>query len=308
MDIENKKYKTLVLALGGNALLQRNEVLSADNQYKNIAAVAKVVKVLSEDYNVVIVHGNGPQVGLLSLQNLAYEETPAYPLDILVAETQGMLGYMITQSLGQEQGMPPVSSVLTRVLVDTNDAAFQDPTKFIGPVYNEQEAAEMAQRYGWTMKQDGKYIRRVVPSPMPKRILDLDAINALLNMRHVVVCNGGGGVPVVNNGDSGFSGIEAVIDKDFSAALLASELNADCLLVLTDADAVYQDWGTPNQRALRDVTAQELKPFAIADGSMGPKAQAVIGYVEKSGNPAYIGALHDAAQILKGEKGTKIHL
>ncbi|WP_159567666.1 carbamate kinase [Budvicia diplopodorum] len=304
----NKKYKTLVLALGGNALLQRNEVLSADNQYKNIAAIAKVVKVLSEDYNVVIVHGNGPQVGLLSLQNLAYEETPAYPLDILVAETQGMLGYMITQSLGQEAGMPQVTSVLTRVLVDTDDVAFKNPTKFIGPVYNQQSAAEMAKRHGWTMKQDGKYIRRVVPSPMPKRILDVDAINALLSMRHVVVCNGGGGVPVADNKNNGFIGIEAVIDKDFSAALLAAELNADCLLVLTDADAVYQDWGTPNQRALRDVTAEALKPFAIADGSMGPKAQAVIGYVEKSGNPAYIGALHDAAQILKGEKGTKIHL
>lgn len=308
MDNKNKKYKTLVLALGGNALLQRNEILSAENQYKNIAAVAKVVKVLSEDYNVVIVHGNGPQVGLLSLQNLAYEETPAYPLDILVAETQGMLGYMITQSLGQESGMPLVSSILTRVLVDTGDLAFKDPTKFIGPVYNEQTAAEMIQRYGWTMKEDGKYIRRVVPSPMPKRILDLEAINLLLKMRHVVVCNGGGGVPVSDNGKYGFTGVEAVIDKDFSAALLASELNADCLLVLTDADAVYQDWGTPNQRALRDVTTQELKPFAVADGSMGPKAQAVIGYVEKSGNPAYIGALHDAAEILKGEKGTKIHL
>lgn len=308
MNNGNKKYKTLVLALGGNALLQRNEVLSAENQYKNIAAVAKVVRVLSDEYNIVIVHGNGPQVGLLSLQNLAYQETPAYPLDILVAETQGMLGYMITQSLGQEAGMPPVSSVLTRVLVDTDDVAFNDPTKFIGPVYNEQDAAKMVKRYGWIMKEDGKYIRRVVPSPMPKRILDLDAINMLLKMRHVVVCNGGGGVPVVDNGKNGFSGIEAVIDKDFSAALLASELKADCLLVLTDADAVYQDWGTPNQRALRDVTTEALKPFAVADGSMGPKAQAVIGYVEKSGNPAYIGALHDAALILKDQKGTKIHL
>ncbi|AKJ42495.1 carbamate kinase [Pragia fontium] len=308
MDKSNKQYKTLVLALGGNALLQRNEVLSAENQYKNIAAVAKVVKTLSEDYNVVIVHGNGPQVGLLSLQNLAYEETPAYPLDILVAETQGMLGYMISQSLSEEAGMPPVSSVMTRVLVDNNDEAFADPTKFIGPVYNKESAEEAAKRYGWIMKEDGKYIRRVVPSPMPQSILDLDAINALIGMRHVVVCNGGGGVPVVKNSGAGYKGIEAVIDKDFSAALLAAELKADCLLVLTDADAVYQDWGTPNQRALRDVTTEELKPFAVADGSMGPKAQAVIGYVEKSGNPAFIGALHDAAQILKREKGTCIHL
>lgn len=298
--------KTLVMALGGNALLQRGEVLSAENQYKNIGLVAEVVTTLSKDYRVVIVHGNGPQVGLLALQNLACNVSPAYPLDILVAETQGMLGYMIAQTLGQQPDMQPVSTLLTRIEVDGDDPAFQTPSKYIGPVYQPEQEMELRERYGWQLKRDGQYIRRVVASPRPQRVLELAAIEALLALDHIVVCAGGGGVPVVPVAD-GYCGVEGVIDKDLTAARLAIELNAEHLMILTDADAVYQDWGTPDARALRDVTPDQLRPFAAPDGAMGPKAEAVINFVEQTGKIASIGALKDAPDILVGIKGTRVH-
>lgn len=299
--------KVLVIALGGNALLQRGEVLSAENQYKNISLVAEVVATLSRDYRVVIVHGNGPQVGLLALQNLAYPAAPPYPLDILVAETQGMLGYMITQKLGHIAGMPPVSTLLTRVEVHGDDPAFQTPGKYIGPVYSPEQEAELREQYGWQMKQDGQYIRRVVASPRPQRVLDVEGIKGLLALDHVVVCAGGGGMPVVQVTE-GYCGVEAVIDKDLTASRLAVELGAEHLMILTDADAVYQGWGTPQARALEDVTPMQLRPFAAPDGAMGPKAEAVIEFVEQTGNVAWIGALKDAPAILAGQKGTRVHL
>lgn len=299
--------KTLVIALGGNALLQRGEVLSAENQYKNIGLVAEVVATLSKDYRVVIVHGNGPQVGLLALQNLACDVAPAYPLDILVAETQGMVGYMIAQKLGQIPTMPPVSTLLTRIEVHGDDPAFSVPGKYIGPVYQPDQEANLREKYGWELKQDGEYVRRVVASPRPQRVLDLHGINALLELDHVVVCAGGGGMPVVKVSE-GYCGVEAVIDKDLTASRLAVELNAEHLMILTDADAVYQDWGTPQAKALLDVTPHELRPFAAPDGAMGPKAEAVIDFVEQTGNVAWIGALRDAPAILAGLKGTRVHL
>lgn len=299
--------KTLVIALGGNALLQRGEVLSADNQYKNIEQVAEVVATLSRDYSVVIVHGNGPQVGLLALQNLACDVAPAYPLDILVAETQGMLGYMIAQKLSLKSDMPPVSTLLTRIEVNGDDPAFQAPGKFIGPVYSPEQESTLSEQYGWKMKRDGQYVRRVVASPRPQRVLDLAGIKALLALDQVVVCAGGGGIPVVKAGE-GYCGVEAVIDKDLTAARLAVELGAEHLMILTDADAVYQNWGTASARALRDVTPAQLKPFAAPDGAMGPKAEAVIEFVAQTGKEAWIGALKDAPQILAGLKGTRIHL
>lgn len=295
--------KKLVIALGGNALLQRGEVLSAENQQRSIELFAQTVTSLARDYQLVIVHGNGPQVGLLALQNAAYTGSPAWPLDILVAESQGMIGVAIAQALTQCAGGTPVTTLMTRVEVDPDDAAFATPGKYIGPVYLPEQQSELEKRYGWTIKADGQHIRRVVPSPAPKNIVDGDAIQTLLAAGHTVICCGGGGVPVVAQGDS-YRGTEAVIDKDLTAAVLACTLDADHLLILTDADAVYEHWGTPQARALRHVTPEELAPFAAPDGAMGPKAAAVIQFVKQSGNAAFIGALKDAPQILAGEKGT----
>ena len=295
--------KKLVIALGGNALLQRGEILSAENQQRSIQVFAQRVATLARDYQLVIVHGNGPQVGLLALQNAAYTESPAWPLDILVAESQGMIGAAIAQALTQNVGNSSVTTLMTRVEVDPQDEAFAAPGKYIGPVYQPDQQAELEQRYGWTMKADGQYIRRVVPSPMPQNILDSDAIRILVEAGHTVICCGGGGVPVVAQGE-GYQGTEAVIDKDLTAAVLANAINADHLLILTDADAVYEHWGTAQARALRHVTTEELAPFAAPDGAMGPKAAAVIQFVKQTGRSAFIGALKDAPQILTGEKGT----
>lgn len=295
--------KKLVIALGGNALLQRGEILSAENQQRSIQVFAQRVATLARDFQLVIVHGNGPQVGLLALQNAAYTESPAWPLDILVAESQGMIGAAIAQALTQNTGGCPVTTLMTRVEVDPQDEAFATPGKYIGPIYQPDQQAELEQRYGWTMKADGQYIRRVVPSPIPQNILDGEAIQMLMEAGHTVICCGGGGVPVVAQGN-GYVGTEAVIDKDLTAAVLANTINADHLLILTDADAVYEHWGTPQARALRHVTTEELAPFAAPDGAMGPKAAAVIQFVKQTGRSAFIGALKDAPQILTGEKGT----
>lgn len=297
--------KTIVIALGGNALLARGEALSAENQYRNIAQIADAVASLSQEYQVVIVHGNGPQVGLLALQNQAYSDSPAWPLDVLVAETQGMLGYMIAQVLGSRAGIPPVVTLLTRVEVDAADPAFRQPGKYIGPVWAAEEQSALEARYGWQMKKDGDYVRRVVPSPRPQKILERQAISQLLADGNVVICAGGGGTPVVEENGS-YQGMEAVVDKDLAASVLAQSLQAEALLILTEADAVYLDWGTPKARALRTATVDDLRPLAVPDGAMGPKAEAAIQFVEMTGHPAYIGALRDAPAILRGEKGTHI--
>ncbi|EML5901498.1 carbamate kinase [Citrobacter freundii] len=296
--------KTLVVALGGNALLQRGEALTAENQYRNIASAVPALARLARTYRLAIVHGNGPQVGLLSLQNLAWKEVEPYPLDVLVAETQGMIGYMLAQSLTAEPEMPPVTTVLTRIVVSEDDPAFMTPEKFIGPVYSPEEQTQLEATYGWHMKRDGKYLRRVVASPEPRQIVESDAIKLLLKEGHVVICSGGGGVPVTGEG----LGSEAVIDKDLAAALLAEQIDADGLVILTDADAVYENWGTPEQRAIRQASPDELAPFAKADGSMGPKVTAVSGYVKRRGKPAWIGALSRIEDTLAGNAGTCIRL
>lgn len=296
--------KTLVVALGGNALLQRGEALTAENQYRNIADAVPALARLARSYRLAIVHGNGPQVGLLALQNLAWKAVEPYPLDVLVAESQGMIGYMLAQRLALEPDMPPVTAVLTRIKVSADDPAFLEPEKFIGPVYSPEEQMALEATYGWHMKRDGKYLRRVVASPAPRQIIESAAIELLLKEGHVVICSGGGGVPVAGEGE----GVEAVIDKDLAAALLAEQIAADGLIILTDADAVYEHWGTPQQRAIRQASPDELAPFAKADGAMGPKVTAVSGYVKRCGKPAWIGALSRIDDTLAGRAGTCISL
>jgi len=226
--------KKIVIALGGNALLQRGDVLSAENQQRSIKVFAKMVAALAGDYQLVIVHGNGPQVGLLALQNAAYTESPAWPLDLLVAESQGMIGSAIAQELTHFVRNVPVTTLMTRVEVDAHDPAFSLPGKYIGPVYQPEQQAALESRYGWIMKADGNYIRRVVPSPLPQKIVDDKAISTLMDAGHLVICCGGGGIPVIAQGE-GYEGTEAVIDKDLTAAVLAQSIHADHLLILTDA-------------------------------------------------------------------------
>ncbi len=296
---------TLVVALGGNALLKRGEPLEADIQRKNIDLAAKTIASLTHNWRVVLVHGNGPQVGLLALQNSAYENVTPYPLDILGAESQGMIGYMLQQSLKNQLPQREVSVLLTQVEVDAADPAFANPTKYIGPVYDQAQADALSAEKGWRFKADGTYFRRVVLSPQPKRIVESDAINALISRDHLVICNGGGGVPVVEKAD-GYHGIEAVIDKDLSAALLARQIEADALLILTDADAVYVDWGKPGQRPLAQVTPALLDEMTFDAGSMGPKVAACSRFVRECNGIAGIGALADGPAILAGDKGTLI--
>ncbi|PSW05789.1 carbamate kinase [Photobacterium lipolyticum] len=298
--------QTVVVALGGNAMLRRGEPLEADIQRRNIAKAAKAIAEFGKEYNVVLVHGNGPQVGLLALQGLAYKEVGPYPLDVLGSETQGMIGYMLMQELKNLLPDQHISCMLTQMSVNPDDPAFANPSKPIGPVYDDFEAHELAKKHHWTVKPDGQYFRRVVPSPKPTGIIENDAINALIDREHLVICTGGGGIPVKYiNGK--LVGVEAVIDKDMSAAFLAKQLKADALLILTDTNAVYLDWGTPNQRALRRTTPAELAQYDFDVGSMGPKIEASCDFINQGGKLVGIGALEDGLHILKGEAGTNIN-
>ncbi|HDO1316244.1 carbamate kinase [Aeromonas veronii] len=299
------KKPTVVVALGGNALLRRGEPLEADIQRKNIATAAKTIALIAQEYNVVLVHGNGPQVGLLALQNSAYTKVSPYPLDVLGAESQGMIGYMLIQELKNLMPSRNVTALLTQVQVDPKDPAFANPTKFIGPVYEEVEARTLAEEKHWVVKADGKFFRRVVPSPLPQRIVEGDAIETLIAQGHLIICTGGGGIPVTWDGQS-LTGIEAVIDKDMSAAYLAKQIKADALLILTDADAVYLDWGKPTQRPLRVTSPDELAGVKFDAGSMGPKVEASCEFVKATGGMVGIGSLEDGLAILKGEAGTNI--
>ena len=299
------KKPTVVVALGGNALLRRGEPLEADIQRKNIATAAKTIALIAQEYNVVLVHGNGPQVGLLALQNSAYTKVSPYPLDVLGAESQGMIGYMLIQELKNLMPSRNVTALLTQVQVDPEDPAFANPTKFIGPVYEEVEARALAAEKQWSVKADGKFFRRVVPSPLPQRIVEGDAIETLIAQGHLIICTGGGGIPVTWDGQS-LTGIEAVIDKDMSAAYLAKQIKADALLILTDADAVYLDWGKPTQRPLRVTSPDELAGVKFDAGSMGPKVEASCEFVKATGGMVGIGSLEDGLAILKGEAGTNI--
>ncbi|WP_299138411.1 carbamate kinase [uncultured Vibrio sp.] len=297
--------QTVVVALGGNALLRRGEPLEADVQRRNIETAVKTISEIAKVYNVVLVHGNGPQVGLLALQGLEYKKVNPYPLDVLGSETQGMIGYMLMQEFKNYLPNRNISCMLTQMTVDPNDPAFADPTKPIGPIYEEAEARELAEKFHWIVKPDGQHFRRVVPSPRPTGIVEHEAITQLIDAGHLVICTGGGGIPVKKENGK-LVGVEAVIDKDMSAAFLAKQLDADALLILTDADAVYLDWGKPTQHALRSTTPSELAMFEFDAGSMGPKVEASCEFIEQGGKVVGIGALEDGLQILQGQAGTNI--
>ena len=297
----------IVIALGGNALLRRDESPSADNQRRNVATAAAALAPIARGHELVISHGNGPQVGLLALQSAAGTPEQAYPLDILDAETEGMIGYLIEQELNNL--LPPAyrcAVLLTQIEVDGNDPAFCHPSKPIGPLYDEVQARQLARERGWAMARDGECYRRVVASPRPKRIFELAVIELLTSQGVIVICAGGGGIPVVCRPDGSLVGVEAVIDKDFASALLARQLRAEAFLMLTDVDAVYSDWATASARAMRRASPGSLRELAFAAGSMAPKVEAACEFVDQTGAMAAIGRLEDAQAILRGEAGTII--
>jgi len=297
----------IVIALGGNALLRRGQALTAENQRHNVEIAAAALLPIAREHQLVITHGNGPQVGLLALQDSAYKEDVHYPLDILDAETEGMIGYLIEQEMSN---LLPAdhrcATLLTQIEVDPHDPAFLHPTKPIGPVYNEAEAQRVAEARGWTIAPDGRSFRRVVPSPRPLRILELGVIKLLLENQVIVICAGGGGIPVVCREDGHLVGVEAVIDKDSASSLLARELAADALIMLTDVDAIYKNWGQSNAAAIRRISSREVSQLAFAAGSMAPKVEAACEFVEQTGGIAGVGRLQDAQAIIAGKAGTVI--
>lgn len=296
----------IVVALGGNALLRRGQPMTAKNQRENVRIAAQALAPIAADNQLVISHGNGPQVGLLALQSAAYEEVEAYPLDVLGAQTEGMIGYMIEQELGNLLPIEyPFATILTMVEVDPEDPAFDEPTKPIGPVYSEAEAKRLEADKGWAMKPDGEQWRRVVPSPEPHRIFEMRPIHWLLEKGTIVICAGGGGIPTIYNKEGNLEGVEVVIDKDRASALLAFELEADLLIMATDTDGVYLDWGTEDARRIERTTPDEIEKYEFAAGSMGPKVEAAADFVSRTGQRAVIGALADIPAMVEGTSGTQ---
>jgi carbamate kinase len=304
----------VVVALGGNALLRRGQPLTAENQRENARAACRALAPLAGEHELVVSHGNGPQVGLLALQGNAYKAVETYPMDVLGAQTEGMIGYLIQQELGNELPFSQrLATLLTMVEVDRSDPAFGDPTKPIGPIYTKEEADQLRRDKHWDMKLDGESYRRVVPSPLPRRIFGLETIETLLGDQCVVICAGGGGIPTMYTDEPvpaghRLVGVEAVIDKDLASALLAADLHADALLIVTDVDAVYADWGTPDQRAIRRATPQALAESEFAAGSMGPKVRAACRFVAETGGLAAIGSIADVEELLLGRTGTVVTL
>lgn len=274
----------ILVALGGNALLRRDQPADASTQQQNIEVAARGLATIAADHELVITHGNGPQVGLLALQNAAYEEVAPYPLDVLGAESEGMVGYMLDLALHNELPDREVVTVITEVVVDAQDPAFEAPSKPIGP----------------------GDARRLVPSPEPRAIVELRSLRTLIDAGALVICAGGGGIPVAVDGGGTMRGVEAVVDKDLTAALLARRLDADLLVMLTDVDGAYRDWGDPSQCLLDSATPQQLRGMGFEAGSMGPKVEAACRFVEATGGRAAIGSLEKAAEIVRDEAGTQI--
>jgi len=299
----------VVVALGGNALLRRGEEMTSDNQRENVAVACAGLAPIAAEHELVISHGNGPQVGLLALQGAAYTKVPTYPLDVLGAETQGMIGYFIEQELGNRLPFEkPLATLLTMIEVDPDDPAFQDPTKPIGPFYNRAAADELERERGWSFRPDGDAFRRVVPSPKPKRIFEIRQIKWMLERGCVVICAGGGGIPTMYQPGDQLVGVEAVIDKDHASGLLARDVGADYYVMATDTDAVYLDFKTPEQRAVIQAHPDALMEYAaqFPEGSMLPKVVAACDFARASGKRAAIGALKDIEGMLAGAAGTII--
>lgn len=270
-------------------------------------ACQQIAKVLPGN-ELIITHGNGPQVGLIALQQNTYTDVPMYPLDAIGAESVGMIGYMIARELTNVVPRSiTVTNVLTQTEIDPNDPAFKQPTKPIGPIYTKEEAERLSQTNGWTMASDNDKFRRVVASPNPQRILGLSALKTLIENGHLVVCCGGGGVPVYFDQKGQLIGAEAVIDKDLASSLLAISVNADLFVIATDVDGVYTDWGKPSQSLIRQIDAISLRKLTFARGSMAPKVEATCRFVEKTGKAAIIGSLDQIEKIIDGKSGTLVH-
>jgi carbamate kinase len=299
----------ILVALGGNALLRRGQPMTAATQRANVRTAARALAPLADDHELIISHGNGPQVGLLALQGAAYHDVTIYPLDVLGAETEGMIGYMIEQELGNElPADKPLATLLTMIEVDTGDPAFSRPTKFVGPVYDKAQAVALQASNGWDFALDGEHHRRVVPSPKPQRVFEIRPIRWLLEHGTIVICAGGGGIPTswVPGEQRMLEGVEAVIDKDLASELLARETDTDLFVMATDVDGVYADWGTPDVHRIDEMTPQQLRSLDFAEGSMGPKVDAAARFVESTGHRAAIGSLAEIERIVAGEAGTQI--
>lgn len=297
----------IVIALGGNALLKRGEPMTAENQRENVKTACAQIARVYDGNQLIITHGNGPQVGLLALQNNAYKEVPMYPLDVLGAETAGMIGYMIQQELSNTvPGSASIATVLTQIQVDPKDPAFQKPSKPVGPVYSKEEADKIAAEKGWTMAPDNDKYRRVVASPKPVNIFGLAPLKTLIDNKYIVVCGGGGGIPTWVDDKGKQHGAEAVIDKDLATALLATLIDADLFVIATDVDGAYLDWGKPEQKRIALAAPDAALAFGFASGSMGPKIEAAANFAKATGKDAVIGALADIEQIVAGKAGTRI--
>jgi carbamate kinase len=297
----------IVIALGGNALLRRGQPMTADNQRANIRVAAEAIAAVVPGNEIVVAHGNGPQVGLLALQAAAYHDVAPYPLDVLGAQTEAMIGYVIEQELGNllpaEQSL---ATVLTMIEVDRDDPAFGHPTKPIGPFYDHETTERLKSASGWAFAAVGNEFRRVVASPKPRRIVEIEPIRSLVGQGTIVICAGGGGIPTMYDECGTLHGVEAVIDKDHASALLAELLGADLLVIATDVDGVYTEWGTPRQARLDVVTPDDLSGLNLPIGSMGPKVEAAQDFARQTGNEAVIGSLDDIARIVDGTAGTRV--
>ena len=298
----------LVVALGGNALQRRGEAMTVESQRANVRVACEALAPIALEHELVISHGNGPQVGLLALQAAAYGDLESYPFDVLGAQTEGMIGYFIEQELGNLLPFEkPLATVLTMTEVDPADPAFADPSKFVGPVYTQEQGEQQASAKGWVVKPDGTGWRRVVPSPAPKRIFEIQPIKWLLERGAVVVCTGGGGIPTMYQpGTRRLIGVEAVIDKDRSSAVLAHDVGADLLVIVTDAPAVCTGWGTDDQRSVAAAHPDAISSIDFPAGSMGPKVEAACAFARQSGRDALIGALPDLTEVVAGRLGTRI--